>query len=90
MSQGTFKVQDRPQVFDFISWIMPLWTMFGKDLTAVLSFGEGWDDQCSMCLAQRPKQSCWGWKKQSREGYGLSLQAVSSAQPLLGYGSMVG
>jgi hypothetical protein len=56
MSHGTFKVHNGPQVADAISWITPLWTMFGKILTAVLCSGEGLDDWGSMWLAWRPTQ----------------------------------
>jgi hypothetical protein len=54
MSHGTFQVHNGQQVADFISWITPLWTMFGKDLTAVLSSGEGLDNQCSTWLLRDP------------------------------------
>jgi hypothetical protein len=95
MSHGTFKVHNGPQVADFISWIMPLWTMFGKNLTAVLSSGEGLDDQCSTWLARRPTQ-VWNRvvrsDRSSPERATDYLQSLSAAQPLwtlLGCGSMV-
>jgi hypothetical protein len=71
--------------------ITPFWTMFGKDLTAVLSSGEGWDDHCITWLAWRPGTELSGVREVVHK-YGLSLQPVSSAQPvwtLLGCGSMV-